>query len=119
MAAAAKDEDTPHAGVVLAARLRAVTMSASELARHLRIPVNRVTQIINGQRGITGDTALRLARFFGTTPTFWLDLQKVFELHRAEEEKGEEIRRTVPTLSEVTTSRQPPQASLSFVREAV
>lgn len=110
--------EAPHPGKVLAERLTALQMSASELSRYLAIPVNRVTQIVNGQRGVTGDTALRLARFFGTDPALWLDLQKTYELRRAEEERGDEIRQTVPTLSGISNRREPPQRSLFMPGEA-
>ena len=55
-------------------------MSAAELARQLNVPTNRVTGILNGQRAITGDTALRLGHFFGTSPEFWLNLQGLYDL---------------------------------------
>jgi antitoxin HigA-1 len=64
-----------HPGEHLTEELKALDMSAAELARNLDVPTNRVTQILNGQRAITGDTALRLAHYFGTTPEFWLNLQ--------------------------------------------
>lgn len=63
--------------------------------RHWAVPVNRVTLILKGQRGVTADTALRLARYFGTTPQLWLNLQKTWELRRAEIERGNEIARRV------------------------
>lgn len=69
-----------HPGEHLAEELDALKMSAAALARRLRVPTNRVTEILNGQRAITGDTALRLAHFFGTSPEFWLNLQSVYEL---------------------------------------
>ena len=72
-------------------------MSAAELARRLKVPTNRVTEILNGQRGITGDTALRLAHFFGTSAEFWLNLQSVYELRLAEATTGRAIRK-LPTL---------------------
>jgi antitoxin HigA-1 len=62
-------------GEHLAEELEALEMSAAELARKISVPTNRVTQILNGIRGITGDTALRLGHFFGTSPQFWLNLQ--------------------------------------------
>ena len=55
------------------------------------VPVNRVTAILNGQRGVSANTALRLARYFGTTPQLWLNLQKTWELRRAEIEAGRHI----------------------------
>lgn len=72
-------------------------MSAAELARQLKVPTNRVTEILNGQRAITGDTALRLAHFFGTSPQFWLNLQSLYELRLAEEKNGKAIKK-LPTL---------------------
>ena len=57
----------------------------------LGVPVNRITQILNGQRGVTADTALRLARYFGTTPQLWLNLQQTWELRRAEIDAGDQI----------------------------
>lgn len=80
-----------HPGETLREDLDALGMSAAELARQVRVPVNRITAILNGQRAVTGDTALRLGRFFGTTGEFWLNLQKLYELRLAEAEKGEEI----------------------------
>lgn len=86
-----------HPGEHLAEELEALDMSAAELARQLRVPTNRVTEILNGQRAITGDTALRLAHFFGTSPQFWLNLQSLYELRLAEEKSGKAIKK-LPTL---------------------
>jgi addiction module HigA family antidote len=72
-------------------------MSAAELARRLGVPTNRVTSILNGQRTITGDTALRLAHFFGTSAEFWLNLQNLYELRLAEQKSGKSIKK-LPTL---------------------
>ena len=72
-------------------------MSASELARRIQVPTNRVTKILNGQRRITGDTALRLARFFGTSAGLWLNLQNVHDLRVAEAKAGGAIQQ-LPTL---------------------
>ena len=80
-----------HPGETLRDDLQALGMSASELARRIEVPVNRITQILNGRRAVTGDTALRLGRFFGTSGEFWLNLQKLYELRRAEQEHGAEI----------------------------
>ncbi|MFH0788981.1 MAG: HigA family addiction module antitoxin [Pseudomonadota bacterium] len=87
-----------HPGEHLAEQLQALDMSAAELARRLKVPTNRITEILNGQRSVTGDTALRLGHFFGTSPEFWLNLQKIFELRLAEQKSGETIR-TLPRLS--------------------
>ena len=87
-----------HPGETLREDLDALGMSASELARRIQVPVNRITLILNGQRAITGDTALRLGRFFGTSGEFWLNLQKLYELRRAERDHGDEIDR-LPSLA--------------------
>ena len=72
-------------------------MSAAELARQLKVPTNRITEILNGQRSITGDTALRLAHFFGTSAQFWLNLQSLYDLRLAEQKLGKTIKE-LPTL---------------------
>jgi antitoxin HigA-1 len=82
-----------HPGEHLAEELREIGMSAAALARQIDVPVNRVTGIINGQRGITADTALRLGHWFGTSPEFWLNLQSLYELRRARQEVGDEVRK--------------------------
>jgi addiction module HigA family antidote len=89
-----------HPGEHLAEELDALDMSAAELARKLRVPTNRVTQILNGTRAITGDTALRLAHFFGTSAQFWLNLQSLYEIRLAEEKSGKSIR-ALPTLKRI------------------
>ena len=89
-----------HPGEHLKEELSALEMSAAKLARRLRVPTNRITGIVNGQRAITGDTALRLAHFFGTTAEFWLNLQSLYEIRVAEKKLGKSIR-TLPTLREI------------------
>lgn len=86
-----------HPGEHLAEELEALGMSASELARRIKVPANRVTEILNGDRSVTGDTALRLAHFFGTSAEFWLNLQGLYELRLAEKKAGKSIR-GLPTL---------------------
>ena len=86
-----------HPGEHLAEELDALKMSAAALARRLRVPTNRVTEILNGDRAITGDTALRLAHFFGTSAEFWLNLQSLYELRLAEAKTGKTIKK-LPTL---------------------
>ena len=81
-----------HPGIHLAEQLDALGMSAAALARQIRVPTNRITHILNGQRAVTGDTALRLGHYFGTNPEFWLNLQKLYELRMAELEVGAEIK---------------------------
>jgi len=81
----------------LAEELEALDMSAAELARKINVPTNRITQILNGTRAITGDTALRLAHFFGTSAQFWLNLQSLYDLRLAQEKAGKSIK-ALPTL---------------------
>src|SRR5271157_843820 len=80
-----------HPGEHLAEELKELDMSAAELARKLNVPTNRVTDILNGQRAITGDTVLRLAHFFGTSAEFWLNLQSLYELLVAQQKAGKSI----------------------------
>ena len=89
--------DPIHPGETLREDLDALGMSAAELARRIEVPVNRITEILNGRRAVTGDTALRLGRFFGTSGEFWLNLQKLYELRRAEQKNGAAIAR-LPSL---------------------
>ena len=81
-----------HPGEHLAAELSELGMSAAELARQLDVPTNRITEILNRRRAITGDTALRLAHFFGTTAEFWLNLQSLYDLRIAERKAGKSIK---------------------------
>jgi addiction module HigA family antidote len=81
-----------HPGEHLAEELKELGMSAAKLARKLDVPTNRITGILNGQRAITGDTALRLAHFFGTSAEFWLNLQSLYELRIAQKKAGRSIR---------------------------
>jgi addiction module HigA family antidote len=85
-----------HPGEHLAEELKELGMSAAELARKLDVPTNRITSILNGQRGITGDTALRLAHFFGTSAEFWLNLQSFYELRLAQKKAGKSIKALPP-----------------------
>jgi addiction module HigA family antidote len=86
-----------HPGEHLAEELKELRMSAAELARQLDVPTNRVTGILNGQRAITGDTALRMGHFFGTSALFWLNLQSLYELRLAQQRGGRSIK-ALPTL---------------------
>jgi addiction module HigA family antidote len=87
-----------HPGEHLAEQLEELGMSAAALARQLEVPTNRITEILNGRRAVTGDTALRLGHFFGTSPEFWMNLQKLYELRLAEQKSGETIK-DLPTLA--------------------
>ena len=87
-----------HPGRHLAEQLDVLGMSAAELARRIKVPTNRVTQILNGQRAVTGDTALRLGHFLGTSAEFWLNLQMLYDLRVAERDSGRAVR-SLPTLA--------------------
>ena len=82
-------------------------MRAAELARQLDVPTNRVMQIPNGRRAITGDTALRLAHFFGTTAEFWLNLQGLYEIRLAEQ-KSRQVHRGMRGASLLHANSRPP-----------
>jgi antitoxin HigA-1 len=85
-----------HPGEILAEELDELRISPTELSRQIRVPANRISQIINGKRAITGDTALRLAHWFGTSPQFWMNLQALYDVRMAEQEAGTEIK-ALPT----------------------
>ena len=85
-----------HPGEILAEELEELGVSPTELSRQIAVPPNRVTQIIQGKRAITGDTALRLGHWFQTSAQFWLNLQAAYDLHVAAEEAGTEVAR-LPT----------------------
>lgn len=81
-----------HPGEHLAEELKALDMSAVELARKIHVPTNRVTQILSGVHAITGDTGLRLAHFFGRSAQFWLNLQSLYEIRLVQEKAGKSIK---------------------------
>jgi addiction module HigA family antidote len=85
-----------HPGEVLADELEELGVSPTELSRQIRVPANRISQIVNGKRAITGDTALRLAHWFGMNPQFWMNLQALYDVRVAEQDAGAEIR-SLPT----------------------
>ena len=84
-----------HPGQVLREDLNDAGVSMNRLARDIRVPMNRVSAIVNGKRAITADTALRLARYFGTSAQYWLNLQSAYDLRDAERESAERIKREV------------------------
>jgi len=98
-----------HPGEILADELQELGVSPTELSRQIRVPANRISQIINGKRSITGDTALRLAHWFGTSPQFWMNLQALYDVRMAEEHAGTEIK-TLPTKPRVSPTGQPQRA---------
>ena len=95
-----------HPGEHLAEELKELGISAAELARQIEVPVNRITAILHGQRAVTADTALRLGHWFGTSPEFWLNLQKLYELRRARDEIGDRLEK-LPRLKEQKQRKNP------------
>ena len=94
----AKQKKLPpiHPGEILLEEfLRPLGMSMNRLADELHVPANRITQIVEGRRSVTGETALRLARYFGTSPEFWLGMQKDYDLQVARDEFEAEVEREV------------------------
>ena len=87
---------TTHPGEVLSEEfLRPLGISVNALAMALRVPATRIGAIVKGERAVTADTALRLARFFGTSPEFWMNLQAMYDLTKARRENGGKIQRDV------------------------
>jgi len=80
-----------HPGRTLKTEIEEAGLSANALALALRVPANRLTEILNGRRAITADTAMRLSRFFGTSAQFWMNLQTNYELQVAEDSSAERI----------------------------
>jgi addiction module HigA family antidote len=80
-----------HPGRLLKREMKARGLSANRLALALRVPSGRITQILNGKRGITAETALRLARYFGNSPQFWLNLQSRYDLAVVEQNIGAKV----------------------------
>ncbi|MEX5217237.1 MAG: HigA family addiction module antitoxin [Nitrospiraceae bacterium] len=93
-----------HPGQHLAEELKELGISAAEFARQINVPTNRITQIIKGQRAISGDTALRLAHFFGTSAEFWINLQGLYEVRQARGKAGKTIR-ALPTIRTLAGAR--------------
>ena len=122
-----------HPGGILGEKLRELEMSATGLATALGVPANRITAILNGQRSVTADTALRLARYFGMPAQFWMNRQQAFELRAAEIKSGKAIERSVqprmlgakaggcdrPVASSIADGRQPAKGSVSSVTSNV
>jgi addiction module HigA family antidote len=93
-----------HPGEILADELQELGITSTELSRRLSVPPNRISQIISGKRSITGDTALRLGHWFGTSAQFWLNLQAAYDIRVAEQQSGADIAR-LPTKAELETER--------------
>jgi addiction module HigA family antidote len=97
-----------HPGEILADELFELGVTPTELSRQLAVPANRITQIIQGKRAITGDTALRLGHWFQTSAQFWLNLQSAYDLDLAAAQSGAEIEQ-LPTRA--PAAEKPPQPS--------
>jgi len=91
--------DPIHPGKFLADELEALDMTPTQLAAALKVPANRIYQLLAGKRALTADTALRLSQWLGTSAEMWLNLQKLYELRLAEQTAGEKIRRVVSPMS--------------------
>jgi addiction module HigA family antidote len=97
-----------HPGEHLAEELVELNLSAAAFSRQIGVPTNCITQVLNGRRSVTGDTALRLAHFFGTSAEFWLNLQSPCEIRLAQQKSGKAIK-SLPTLK--TFTRNSPKAA--------
>jgi antitoxin HigA-1 len=99
-----------HPGEILGEELAELGVTPTELARQLNVPANRISQIIQGKRSISGDTALRLGHWFGTSGQFWLNLQGAYDIRVAAQEAGAEIARlpmrAAPASRQRRTSRR-------------
>lgn len=93
-----------HPGVILKEELSEIGVTPTELARQIDVPANRVSQIINGKRSITGDTALRLGHWFNIEPQFWMNLQAQFDLVSADRNAGDEIK-ALPTAAAIAQNK--------------
>jgi addiction module HigA family antidote len=89
-----------HPGEILADELEELGLTAAELARTIGVPANRISQILAGKRNVTADSALRLGRYFGMSPDFWMNLQKTYELDLARRELGAAIE-AIPSRQEI------------------
>ncbi len=88
-----------HPGEILKGELEELGVSQAAFAREIRVPANRISQIVSGKRSISGDTALRLGHWFGMEPQFWMNLQAQFDLAVADEQVGATVR-NLPTVSD-------------------
>ena len=100
---------TVHPGQILKGELEEIAITATELARQINVPANRVSQIIAGKRAITGDTALRLGHWFSMSPQFWMNLQAQFDLMTAEHGAGDVIEK-LPIYPKSTTQNEQPMS---------
>ena len=97
-----------HPGEILRDELDALAMSAAELARAIKVPANRISQILIGKRNISADTALRLGRLFGTGPQFWMNLQTAYELDRVKMDGELDLSTIMPLATAMSTAAHMP-----------
>ncbi len=90
-----------HPGKILGDELKELGISATELSRQIKVPENRIPQIVAGKRNISADTALRLGKWFNMSATFWMNLQNSYELRKAEKEIGKAIKSIKPRAKEI------------------
>ena len=90
-----------HPGEILKAELEELNLSANAFAKALDVPTNRITAILNEQRSVTADTALRLAQFFGMSPDFWMNLQQRWDLYHAKQDESESLQEIKPFASAI------------------
>jgi addiction module HigA family antidote len=109
-----------HPGEHLADAIVAMGITATQLARDVEVPPNRITGILHGTRGITADTALRLGRYFGMSAAFWMNLQQIYDLRRAEQEIGDGLAR-IPAgrVGQSAAGRRRAKGNVATVRRAV
>lgn len=88
-----------HPGEILKDELDGLDISAAELARNIKVPANRISQILAGKRNVSADTALRLGKLFGTGPQFWLNLQMAYELDLAKADGGPDLSMITPLVA--------------------
>lgn len=101
--------DAPHPGAILRTKfMEQHGLSASGLAIRLHVPAPRINDIVRERRGVSPDSALRLARFFGTTPQYWMDLQTAYDLKMAEAQAGDQIRREITIPAQQAARSAPP-----------
>ena len=103
-----------HPGEHLVDELEEIGMNGHELAKRLNVPPNRISQILNGKRGLTADTAMRLGKFLGTGPEIWMNLQQKYDLALAKKEKGIILKEIKPLKKKAVKLSPPPQAGPQF-----
>lgn len=102
-----------HPGKILSEEMKSIGINASDLARRIIVPDNRIYQLVHGKRSLTADTALRLSKFFCTTPEYWVNLQVAYDLETARQAADEVLREIKPFKRKVVQSEMAFQGSMS------